>query len=169
MATGAMIVCIFTLILTSCNDKDKDITPPLISTDGFTPANCDIYYAGDTLHVHFLCTDDRELGNFNIEVHNNFDHHTHSTEAADCDDEHLHQGEELHDEHNHADHADAEGAWVFNQDYTIPDGCRQYTADIRIPVPDNAAEGEYHLMLRLTDKAGWQTIKSVAIHIEGHF
>ena len=76
----------------ACENKNKDLTPPTISDADFQPANCDIYYLGDTIQVRFTCSDDTELGNFNIEIHNNFDHHTHSTEAEDCDEE----GEEHH-------------------------------------------------------------------------
>lgn len=154
------LVATVSIVFVSCENKNKDLTPPSVSQTDFLPANCDIYYLGDTIQVHFTCTDDTELGNFNIEIHNNFDHHTHSTEAEDCDEgeEHNHGEEEHHDE-------DVEGAWVFNQDYAIPAGLKEYTAHIEIPVPKDILDGDYHFMLRLTDRAGWQTIKAVAIDI----
>lgn len=46
-----------------------------------------LYYLGDTILVHFICSDDTELGNYNIEIHSNFDHHTHGTSAVDCEGE----------------------------------------------------------------------------------
>lgn len=165
MKTNIFMSLMLTLIITAftaCNNSQKDLTPPLIDNASFLPANCDIYYQGDTILVHFLCTDDTELGNFNIEIHSNFDHHTHSTDAEDCEGEHQH---EEGAEHEH-EHSSEEGAWVFNQDYPIPAGSTEYTADMEILVPEDAAEGDYHFMLRLTDHAGWQSLKAVSIHIE---
>lgn len=151
----SIIFALFFIAFMACRNSQKDLTPPVISINDFQPANCDIYYQEDTITVHFVCSDDTELGNFNIEIHSNFDHHTHSTEAEDCEEEHEHEGEEP-----------TGTAWIFNQDFAIPANSQEYTADIKIPVPNDAADGEYHFMLRLTDKAGWQTIKASAIHIE---
>lgn len=150
----------------ACEKSPKDITPPVISEADFLPADCDIYYLGDMIEVHFICSDDTELGNFNIEIHDNFDHHTHGTSDVDCEEE---EGEEHHhgegEEHDHEHEHHAEGSWVFNQDYTIARGLTTDTIDVRIPVPTDVAEGDYHFMLRLTDRAGWQTLKAVAIHL----
>ena len=111
--------------------------------------------------------DNQELGNFNIEIHNNFDHHTHSTEADDHD--HDHEMGECDDdeEHEHEhEHEHSEGnAWVYNRDFTIPAGQRQYDARVDIPIPADAALGDYHFMIRLTDRAGWQQLHAVAIKI----
>lgn len=74
----------------------------------------------------------------------------------------------MHDDVRHEGQqwaSDAQG-WVFNKDYAIPAGSVQYIGDIDIEIPAEAAEGDYHFMLRLTDHAGWQTIKAVPIRIE---
>lgn len=147
----------------ACENKAKDTTPPVIDEVTFLPADCDMYYLGDTLLVHFICSDDTELGNFNIEIHNNFDHHTHGTSGVDCDEE---EGEEHHhEEDDHHDHETVEGAWVYNKDFAIAQGRKLETIDIEIPIPADVLEGDYHFMLRLTDRAGWQTIKAVPIHL----
>lgn len=162
LVLGAMVMG-----FAACENKSKDTTPPVIDDASFLPADCDIYYPGDTMDVHFVCSDDTELGNFNIEIHNNFDHHTHGTSAVDCGEE----GEEHHheegtgEEHEH-EHEAVEGAWVYNQDFAIARGLKSDTVDLRIPVPAEALEGDYHFMLRLTDRAGWQTIKAVAVHLK---
>lgn len=163
LALGAMVIG-----FAACENKSIDTTLPVIDEATFLPADCDIYYLGDTIFVHFTCSDDVELGNFNIEIHNNFDHHTHGTSGVDCDEE-EHEGEEHHHdegEDHHHDHESVEGAWVFNQDYAITPGLTTATLDISIAVPDDVLEGDYHFMLRLTDRAGWQTIKAVPIHLE---
>lgn len=159
------LAAITLVINTACESPDKDLTPPVIDDASFLPADCDIYYLGDTIRVHFCCSDNVELGNFNIEIHNNFDHHTHGTSAIDCDGEpdDAHHHDEDHDEDH--EHADIDGAWVFNTDYTITPGFTTDTVDIAIPVPFDILDGDYHFMLRLTDRAGWQTFKAVPIHI----
>ena len=67
-----LLSCLFTAVMAtvviciSCNGQ-KDLTPPVIEEAGFLPADCDIYYLGDTIFVHFVCSDNVELGNYNIE------------------------------------------------------------------------------------------------------
>lgn len=167
-----LLSCVFMAIMAtiaicvSCNGQ-KDLTPPTIEEGGFLPADCDIYYLGDTILVHFVCSDNVELGNFNIEIHNNFDHHSHGTSSIDCDEEghdHEHEYEHGDDDHDH-EHEDVEGAWVYNQDYALARGLQQDTVECKIAVPTDVLEGDYHFMLRLTDRAGWQAIKTVPIHL----
>ena len=55
--------------------------------------------------------------------------------------------------------------WVYNRDYTIPADQRQYDARVDIPIPADIDPGDYHFMVRLTDRAGWQQLKAVAIKI----
>ena len=96
------------------DDNDKDMTAPVISGRGLTasPINCQVYHPGDVISFRYLFEDDTELGSFNIEVHGNFDHHSHSTEA----DDHDHEGSECHHDDDHE--AETSGTpWVFNQDY----------------------------------------------------
>ena len=162
MSLMLTLTSIVSAVMASCDkdNDDKDTTkPPLHSQDqaGFVmvPINCDDYHRGDTIHFQYIFEDDVELGSFNIEIHNNFDGHSHSTET----------GEE-HEHHEHHEHGDESGAWVFNQDYTIPAGKKSYTADLEIDIPEGISEGDYHFMLRVTDKTGWQEIKAVSIKIE---
>ena len=160
------LITILTLSFNACgSDDDKDMTPPVISADGITanPINCQQYHPGDVIPFHYVMLDNQELGNFNIEIHNNFDHHTHSTEADDHD--HDHEMGECDDDEEH-EHEHSEGnAWVYNRDFTIPAGQRQYDARVDIPIPADAALGDYHFMIRLTDRAGWQQLHAVAIKI----
>lgn len=157
-----LALCAMVMGFAACENKSKDTMPPVIDEATFLPADCDIYYLGDTLLVHFICSDDKELGNFNIEIHNNFDHHTHGTSGVDCDEE---EGEEHHHEEGDHHHEEVEGAWAYNQDFAIARGLKTDTVDVEIPVPAEVLEGDYHFMLRLTDRAGWQTIKAVPIHL----
>ena len=87
---------------------------------------------------------------YNIEIHNNFDHHSHSTEAGDCplDEKKL----PVH-------------PWVYNQDFPIPGNSPLYDAHVNIPIPADIDPGDYHFMIRVTDRSGWQQLKAVNIKI----
>lgn len=128
------------------------MTYPEISEQGITtnPIDCQVYHRGETIPFSYVFTDNDELGKYNIEVHHNFDHHTHSTSATTC------SMDAIKKEQN---------PWVFNQDFNISDGQKSFSAREDIKIPTNIDTGDYHFMIRLTDKAGWQQIKSVAIKI----
>lgn len=55
--------------------------------------------------------------------------------------------------------------WGDDHGLEIDRGKTSETIDLKIAVPADVAEGDYHFMLRLTDRAGWQTINAVAIHL----
>ena len=136
----------------SSDDDEKDMTYPEITEKGITanPIDCQVYHRGETIPFSYLFTDNEELGKYNIEVHHNFDHHTHSTSATTC---------------SMDDAKEAKNPWVFNQDFNIPEGQKSFSAREDIKIPTTIDTGDYHFMIRLTDKAGWQQIKSVAIKI----
>ncbi len=148
------LLCALCACSSSDDNDSRDMTKPVISEQGITanPVECQQYHPGDVIPFHYVFTDDIELGNYNIEIHNNFDHHTHSGSAVECE---LEPKKEA-----------GAKAWVFNQDYTIPAGQRSYTARVDIQIPADAETGDYHFMVRLTDRAGWQELKGIAIKIE---
>ena len=141
---------------TACSsDNDNvDSTLPTICEAGeqTCPTDCYECLRGESIDFCYTFADDIELGNFNIEIHNNFDHHTHSTSSVEC---------ELDEKKS------AVNAWVYNQDYSIPDGLTTYTPNVSIVIPTDIDTGDYHFMIRLTDKAGWQQLRSVAIKVVG--
>jgi hypothetical protein len=155
MSLMMALACVFTLSLSSCSssdDDEKDMQQPVITGQGITanPIDCQVYQRGETIPFHYVFTDDTELGNFNIEIHNDFEHHTHSGSAIECEMDAK---------------KDPVNPWVYNRDYTIPAAQRSYDARIDIPIPADIDPGDYHFMVRLTDKAGWQQLKAVAIKI----
>ena len=147
-----MLLCALSACSGSDDDEQKDMQQPVISGQGITanPIDCQQYHRGDIIPFHYVMTDDQELGNYNIEIHNNFDHHTHSTTAEECPMEAQKQ---------------PQNPWVYNRDYTIPAGQRQYDARVDIQIPADIDPGDYHFMVRLTDRAGWQQLHAVAIKI----
>lgn len=148
------MLCALCACSNSDDNNDVDMTAPVISEEGIVavPIECNVFSPGDVIPFQYVFTDNVELGNYNIEIHNNFDHHTHSGSAVTC---------QLDDKKEAGDKA-----WVFNQDYSIPAGQHTYTARIDIPIPVDAETGDYHFMIRLTDRAGWQQLKAVSIKIK---
>ncbi|RRD02815.1 DUF4625 domain-containing protein [Prevotella sp. OH937_COT-195] len=144
------------IVLAACGSDDelpvKDMEKPTISNDNDSyPQNCQVFNRGEV--VPFRCTfkDNIELGSFNVEIHNNFDHHSHSTSAGDCE-------------------TDPKKTplkpWVYNSSEKIPAGRQLYKVIIDIPIPTDIDPGDYHFMVRLTDKTGWQELKAVSIKIK---
>ena len=136
----------------SSDDETKDMTYPVINTTDIVaiPTDCNVFRRGEVIPFNYLFTDDTELGSYNIEIHHNFDHHTHSTSSVECPMEVK---------------KDPVKAWVYNKDFTIPAGQRTFTARHDIAIPSDIDTGDYHFMVRLTDRAGWQQLHAVAIKI----
>lgn len=150
---GAMLLLSANLLFfSSCGDEDHDMEKPVIdmNTVSAFPQTCDIVYRGESFTFKALFSDNRELGNYNIEIHNNFDHHSHSTDNVEC---------ELDEKKKPVK------PFIYNKDFNIPSGSVSYAAENSIFVPEDADTGDYHFMIRLTDKSGWQQLKAVSIKI----
>lgn len=155
MSLMMALMTILTLSFNACGNDDeaqKDMQQPVISDQGIVanPIDCQQYHRGEIIPFHYVMTDNEELGNYNIEIHNNFDHHTHSTTAVKCPMDAKKEPEK---------------PWVYNHDYAIPAGQRQYDAKVDIKIPADIDPGDYHFMIRLTDRAGWQQLHAVAVKI----
>lgn len=141
----------------SCNREEVDKEKPQIDLTilGAFPINCDTLYFGETFTFKMLFTDNIELGSYSIDIHHNFDHHSHSTEVSECQ----------------LDPVKAPiNPFVFIDDYSIPDGLQEYETSLEITLPDGDAkgpydEGDYHFFISLTDKSGWSTQKGLSIKI----
>jgi len=141
----------------SCSKEETDTTKPEIDLDfpGAFPQNCDVIYFDEEFTLKIRFTDDTELGSFSLDLHNNFDHHTHSTEAEKCD--------------FHPD-KDAINPYKFVQDYSIPEGSTEYIFEQKMTISSQNAngqvdDGDYHLYIRLTDRTGWSSLKGLSLKI----
>nr|WP_321357301.1 DUF4625 domain-containing protein [uncultured Draconibacterium sp.] len=144
------------LFLGACSDSEEtDQEKPTIDisfTDAF-PTNCDTIYFGEPFELKVLYADNVELGGYSIDIHNNFDHHSHSTEVTECS---LNPKK------------DPVNPFVFIDNYSIPNGLTEYTTSMSISVPaDNSIglfdEGDYHFFIILTDEEGWSIQKGLSI------
>lgn len=146
----SLLLC---LLVTSCSKEEssKDLEKPVIETNSdAVPQNCQVFYKGEEIPFRYTFTDNEGLGSYNIEIHNNFDHHTHSTDAGDCQ-----LGEEKK----------PVKPWVYNKDFMIQENSLRYNAQVNIPIPADIDSGDYHFMIRVTDRSGWQELKAASIKI----
>lgn len=149
-----LIVLLTILVLTACGEDEKPAIdleyPEIILTEDSFPIQCSVVERGSTLNFRALFTDNMELGGFSLDIHHNFDHHTHSTEVSDCDTDRVKA---------------AINPLLFIQTYTIPAGLSEYEATAEIDIPADVDPGDYHFLIRVTDQKGWQTLKGLSIKI----
>ena len=147
---------LFTTVTISCEkDKNIDTQKPQIdnSFSGAFPAKCDTLYFDESFDLRVLLTDNIELGSYSISIHNNFDHHSHSTEVSACSLDPI---------------KDPVNPFLFIEDYAIPSGLKEYNPNNSISISSGNVygafdEGDYHFFISLTDKEGWSAQKGLSI------
>lgn len=142
-------------VLNSCSNHEIDDEKPEIdlSGAGVFPVNCDTLYVGENFTLKIHLKDNVELGSYSIDIHNNFDHHSHSTEVTACEMWPV---------------KTPVNPFVFIADFDIPAGSTDFITAETINIPagnGNGAfeEGDYHFFISLTDKEGWSTQKGLSI------
>lgn len=147
------------LLFSSCQNDNEDIDDekPLIDisgTDTF-PLACDTLYFGEPFTMIASFSDNVALGSFSLDIHNNFDHHSHSTEVIECD---------------LADKKDPVNPYTLIQDFEIPDGSASYKTNLELTLPSSNEdglfdEGDYHFHINLVDQTGWATQLGVGVKL----
>jgi len=152
MKVKILYLAFLMLFLPGCDEIVKDEEVPQINMSGPNdfPQNCAKVYRGEAFVFSATLTDNTKLGSYSIEMHHNFDHHTHSTSGTSC------EMEEVKSPVN---------PFVFIEEYEIPAGLTSYAVQNQIVVPANVDTGDYHITVRLTDKSGWQTFKGIAVKV----
>ncbi|UZD23213.1 DUF4625 domain-containing protein [Algoriphagus halophytocola] len=145
---------VLSMILFACGEDEKPAIdleyPEIIATADSFPIQCSVVERGSTLEFKALFSDNVELGSYSLDIHHNFDHHTHSTEVNDCESDPVKA---------------AVNPMLFIQTYTIPTGLNEYEAEAEIDIPSDIDPGDYHFLIRVTDKEGWQTLQGISIKI----
>ena len=143
------------LVLASCSDNDsvdKDEEKPTITInyeDGF-PQACAQLPKGETYIFKALVTDNQALASYSLNIHHNFDHHTHDDQGESCDLE---------------DKKDAVNPFIFIENYSIEGGVTTYEIQISVTIPDDVDTGDYHCSYSVTDETGWQARTSIDFKI----
>lgn len=142
-------------LLASCSSDDtevKDQEKPEISIvyQGGFPEPCAALVRGETYTFRAKVTDNMALASYSLDIHHNFDHHTHDDQQGDCELEPVKQ---------------AVNPWIFMENYTIEAGVSSYEITIELTVPLDIDPGNYHCSYSVTDQTGWQSRTSVDIII----
>lgn len=131
----------------SCSDDDDvDNTAPTINL--VAPAEGAILKIGGDVHFDAEFADDVLLGSYRVEIHNDFDGHSHTKSA-------LAEGETVD--------FTFDKAWSFSG---------QKNADVHhheIVIPENATPGKYHMMVYCLDAAGNEThvVRNIVLSHDG--
>jgi hypothetical protein len=134
------------------NQETIDTEYPVIDVTATTafPKQCSTVKRGEKFTFRAQLSDNSQLGSVSLDIHHNFDHHTHSTEVESC---------------NMDPKKTPVKPFLMIQSYSIPTGSKSYEVQQEITVPSDIDPGDYHFMIRLTDREGWQTIKGLSIKI----
>lgn len=145
-----LVLFVAAVFLTSCSSDDDaapDTQKPTISI--VEPHNDEEIAPGGELHFEAVFTDNVELESYKIEIHDDFDDHTHA------------QLKSSHDLN----------PWSYEEVFQIPEGQTNFEAIQHIDIPsmfngEAISEGIYHLGVYVTDTSGNEEQAFVSIHIE---
>ncbi|MBS7563885.1 DUF4625 domain-containing protein [Mucilaginibacter sp. Bleaf8] len=157
MKRQLIALCLIFIVSAGACKKDSnekiDTEYPVIdiSTADAFPKQCSVVKRGQKFNFKANLTDNAQLGSVSVDIHHNFDHHTHSTEVSDCGMDPIKTPVK---------------PFLLIKDFSIPAGQTSYQVNAEINVPADIDPGDYHFLIRLTDKEGWQTIKGLSIKIQ---
>ncbi|MDN3665924.1 DUF4625 domain-containing protein [Algibacter miyuki] len=146
---------LFMSLLASCSSDDggnKDEEKPTITINynGGVPQGCAQLVKGETYNFKAKVTDNLALASYSLDIHHNFDHHTHDDQGEQCDLEEVKQ---------------VVNPLIFMENYTLESGLTSYEINISITIPDDIDIGDYHCAYSVTDATGWQSRTSIDIKI----
>ena len=145
---------IISLALSCSKDAETvDTEYPVIDANfaGTFPQQCGTVLRGETFVFQAKFSDNVALGAFSLDVHDNFDHHSHSTEVEACDMGPV---------------KTPENPFGYIKSFDIPGAPGTYEAQVEINVPADVDPGDYHFLIRVTDQKGWQTLRGLSIKIQ---
>lgn len=130
LKTFVLLFLTSTFITACSSDNDGDTTAPTINL--IAPAEGATLKIGDAHGVHFdmEVSDNEGLASYKVEIHNNFDGHTH-TRAED-----------------------ATTPFAFNRSWDLEGVKNKKIHHHEIIIPENATPGNYHLMVFCSDTSG---------------
>jgi hypothetical protein len=132
------LTAILFLAFVSCKE-DSDTEKPVINL--IEPEEDDILHIGDDVHFEVEFSDNEMLASYKVDIHPNFDGHTHAVTKGDDEPEDF----------------------TFQRTWTIS-GKNAAVHHHDIVIPENATPGLYHLMVYCTDAAGNES--HIAVDVE---
>lgn len=142
-----------TFISCSKEDEVKDEQKPTITLNyaGGFPKPCAKLKRGQKFTLKVKATDNVGLASYAIDIHNNFDHHTHDDQGSKCDME--------------PSKNPTANTFKFDKNFQIQNKPKEYEISQAIAIPANADTGDYHCQISVVDVTGWQGRTSVDIKI----
>ncbi|WP_233783228.1 DUF4625 domain-containing protein [Flavivirga eckloniae] len=147
-----LLVMLPTVSCSSGDSIDKDEQKPTITinyAEGF-PQACAELTKGQTYIFRAKVADNKALASYSLDIHNNFDHHTHDDQGIDCNLESTKQ---------------AINPLIFMENFSIENNPTSYEIKITLAIPDDVDPGDYHCQYSVTDQTGWHSRTSVDIKI----
>lgn len=154
--TVALSLLVFVLIQGGCRKNvDNEKPQVILNFPNAFPVNCDTLYFGWPYLFRLKFVDNQELGDFRIDIHHNFDHHTHSTDYVACVLDASKQ---------------PVNPYRYLKTHYIPGGQKEYIAEIVVVLPPENEfgkfdEGDYHMQVMISDKSGWSSMKGISLKL----
>ena len=151
------LLFVMTFLFNSCSSDDSsavDDVKPTIDTSiaGGFPTSCSTVTKGSTINFKALFKDNVALGGYSIDIHHNFDHHSHDTETE-------------MDSCPLGPVKTPVNPWQKTLTFTIPANSPEFLAEQQIEVPNDIDTGDYHFMIQLADAQGWATIRGITFKV----
>ncbi|RXG22539.1 DUF4625 domain-containing protein [Leeuwenhoekiella aequorea] len=142
-------------VLSACssdNDTIKDEEKPTITInyDGGFPQVCESLQRGETYTFRARLADNEALASYSLDLHHNFDHHTHDDQGATCS---LDAKKE------------SVKPFIYMENFSLDGARKEFEIEIKILIPTDIDTGDYHCSFSVTDEVGWQSRTSVDIKI----
>ncbi|MGG8495432.1 DUF4625 domain-containing protein [Tenacibaculum sp. TC6] len=146
---------ILSLIIISCSsdNEEPDTEKPTITVNynGGFPQSCDVLKKGETYQIKVKVSDNIALASYAIDIHHNFDHHTHDDQGTKCDLDPL---------------KTPITPLIFMENHTLKNQLKEYEISHSISIPKNIDSGDYHCQISVIDVTGWQSRTSIDIKIQ---
>ena len=132
------------------SEIDEEKPTITINYDSGFPQPCMELKRGETYEFRARTTDNAALASYSLDIHHNFDHHTHDEHSAECD---LGAVKE------------PENPLLYLENFSIEGSPAEYEIVIPVAIPEDADTGDYHTHFSVTDETGWQSRVTIDIKI----
>lgn len=150
-----LLPLLFLGLMNSCSTGDDhaiDTEKPIVDISygqGF-PKACERLERGKTYTFRAQLSDNDALASYSLDIHHNFDHHTHDDQGAQCELDAV---------------KSAINPMILMENRPVEGGPRSFEIEISVAIPLDVDPGDYHCAFSVTDRNGWQGRTSVDIKI----
>lgn len=154
-STLIAIVIAVALMYGCAKDVDTEEVQPKVEL--LTPSPCDTLYYGEPFVYRIKITDPsgNGLGNLSLDIHNNFNHHSHGSHIT-CQMDPKKDPVDPYEEAWIFSLPDDKDEYVFEETFTFPE-----KKDVNTPWD----EGDYHFHIYVTNQDGYQTFTTLDVKV----